>query len=526
MVKERLLGRTLRMSFSKNDEVLEIPNLIEVQKKSFKDFVEHDIGEVLRDISPMADYSGNLIIEFVDYSLDEAPKYTIAECKDRDLNYATPFKVVVRLTNKITGEVKEQEIYMGDFPLMTDSGTFIINGAERVVVSQVVRSPGIYYDAIDNKSGRNLLTSTVIPYRGAWLEYETDNSDVFYVRIDKNRKIPITVLLRAFGLGTNEEILEKFGEEHLLKATFEKDTMLQEVEKVIQTGGMTNPVDEALKEIYRKLRPGDPPIVESAQILINNLFFDEKRYDISPVGRYKFNKKLAIAKRITGQVLARDAVSPITGEVLFEAGRKLSRSEAESLERAGVCEVYLSVEEEEKNVEVKVFTNRMVDASAITGISNEELGLEEYAAIDPLMRIIGEVGLNDKEEFIKACKAAHDELIPKHITIDDIFASVNYLICLYHNVGKTDDIDHLGNRRLRSVGELLLNQLRIGFSRMDKIVKEKMTTQDIDTVTPQSLINIRPIVSGIRDFFGSSPLSQFMDQANPLAELTHKRRLS
>jgi len=325
MVKERLLGKTLRMSFSKNDEVLEIPNLIEVQKKSFKDFVEKDIGDVLRDISPMADYSGNLIIEFVDYSLDEAPKYSIEECKERDLNYATPFKVTVRLTNKITSEVKEQEIYMGDFPLMTDSGTFIINGAERVVVSQVVRSPGIYYDAIDNKSGRHLLTATVIPYRGAWLEYETDNSDVFYVRIDKNRKIPITVLLRAFGLGTNEAILEKFGDEPLLKATFEKDTMLQEVDRVIQSGGMTNPVDEALKEIYRKLRPGDPPIVESAQILINNLFFDEKRYDISPVGRYKFNKKLALAKRIVGHTLSRDAVSPITGEVIYEAGKAFEK---------------------------------------------------------------------------------------------------------------------------------------------------------------------------------------------------------
>ena len=464
MVKERLLGKTLRMSFSKNDEVLEIPNLIEVQKKSFKDFVEKDIGDVLRDISPMADYSGNLIIEFVDYSLDEAPKYTIEECKDRDLNYATPFKVTVRLTNKITNEVKEQEIYMGDFPLMTDSGTFIINGAERVVVSQVVRSPGIYYDAIDDKSGRHLLTATVIPYRGAWLEYETDNSDVFYVRIDKNRKIPITVLLRAFGLGSNESIIEKFGDEPLLKATFEKDTMLQEVDRVIQSGGMTNPVEEALKEIYRKLRPGDPPIVESAQILINNLFFDEKRYDISPVGRYKFNKKLALAKRIVGHTLARDAVSPVTGEVVYEAGRKLSRSEAEAIERAGICEVWLVSEEEDKTIEVKVFTNRMVDASAITGISDDILGFGEYVAIDPLLRIIGEVGLSDPEAFAKECRKAIDELIPKHITVEDIFASVNYIFCLYHGIGKTDDIDHLGNRRLRSVGELLLNQLRIGFS--------------------------------------------------------------
>ncbi|MBR4279011.1 MAG: DNA-directed RNA polymerase subunit beta, partial [Clostridia bacterium] len=403
---------------------------------------------------------------------------------------------------------------------------FIINGAERVVVSQVVRSPGIYYDAIDDKSGRHLLTATVIPYRGAWLEYETDNSDVFYVRIDKNRKIPITVLLRAFGLGNNDDIIAKFGDEPLLKATFEKDTMLAEVDRVVQTGGVTNPVDEALKEIYRKLRPGDPPIVESAQNLINSLFFDEKRYDISPVGRYKFNKKLAIAGRIAGHTVSRDVVSPITGEVLFEAGRKLSRSEAEMVERAGVCEVWLNVEEDEKQVEVKVFTNGMVDATAVTGISDDILGFGETVAIEPLLRVIGEVGLSDAEEFAKACAKVRDELIPKHITIDDIYASVNYIFCLYHGVGKTDDIDHLGNRRLRSVGELLLNQLRIGFSRMDKIVKEKMTTQDIDTVTPQSLINIRPIVSAIRDVFGSSPLSQFMDQANPLAELTHKRRLS
>ena len=526
MVKERLLGKTLRMSFSKNDEILEIPNLIEVQKKSFKDFAEHDIGEMLTDISPMADYSGNLIIEFVGYLLDETPKYTIEECKERDLNYATPFKVTVRLTNKNTGEVKEQEIYMGDFPLMTDSGTFIINGAERVVVSQVVRSPGIYYDEIDDKSGRHLLAATVIPYRGAWLEYETDNSDIFYVRIDKNRKIPITVLLRAFGLGTNEAILEKFGDEPLLKATFEKDTMLSEVDRVIQSGGMTNPVDEALKEIYRKLRPGDPPIVESAQILISNLFFDPKRYDISPVGRYKFNKKLALAKRITGHTLSREAVSPVTGEVIYEAGRKLSRSEAEEIERRGVSEVWLYADDEGTESEVKVFSNKMVDAAAVTGIPAEVLGLDEYVAAEPLERIISEVGLEDTGAFVAAVKRNIDDLIPKHITVDDIMASVNYMICLYHGIGTTDDIDHLGNRRLRSVGELLLNQLRIGFSRMDKIVKEKMTTQDIDTVTPQSLINIRPIVSAIRDFFGSSPLSQFMDQANPLAELTHKRRLS
>ena len=522
MVKQQQLGTNVRMSFSKNREVLEMPNLIEIQKKSFKELIERDISDVLRDISPMTDYSGNLVIEFVDYSLSDAPKFTIEECKDRDVNYAVPFKVTVRLTNKATGEVKEQEIYMGDFPMMTDSGTFIINGAERVVVSQIVRSPGIYYEGTDDKSGKRLYSATVIPYRGAWLEYETDASDAFFVRIDKNRKIPITVLLRAFGLDTDKKIYELFGDEHILKATLEKDTMNAEAEK-----NGTNPQEEAYKEIYRKLRPGDPPLVESAQILLNNLFFDPKRYDISPVGRYKFNKKLALARRIAGCVLARPAVSPITGEVLFEAGSKLSRTDAEHIEAAGIWSVYVNVEEEESTVkEVRVFSNKMVDASKICGIANEELGLSEMVQQDVLMEIVSEVGVSDVNALRKAIANRSDELIPKHITVDDIFASVNYLFCLSHGVGTVDDIDHLGNRRLRSVGELLLNQLRIGFSRMDKIVKEKMTTQDIETVTPQSLINIRPIVSSLRDFFGSSPLSQFMDQTNPLSELTHKRRLS
>ena len=523
MVKPRLLGKTTRMSFAKNDEVLEMPNLIEVQKKSFEDFITKDIRTVLEDISPMTDYSGNLVIDFIDYSLSDPPKYGVEECKERDVNYAAPFKVLVRLNNKVTGELKEQEIYMGDFPMMTDSGTFIINGAERVIVSQIVRSPGIYYEAAEDKSGKSLFSATVIPYRGAWLEYETDSSDVFYVRIDKNRKLPSTVLLRAFGLATNERITDLFGEEPMLKATFEKDLMQQEAEK-----NGTNPDEEALKEIYKKLRPGEPPIVDSAVTLINNLFFDPKRYDISPVGRYKFNKKLSLSRRIAGYTLARAAVSPVTGEVLFPEGQLLSREDAETLENAGVWSAYVYAVNEEDGTkqEVRVFTNKMVDASKLLPYTNEELGLSERVQLDVLLEVAAATDTEDKDALRRALAARRDELVPKHITVDDIFASVNYLLALSHGIGKTDDIDHLGNRRLRSVGELLLNQLRIGFSRMDKIVKEKMTTQDIETVTPQSLINIRPIVSAIRDFFGSSPLSQFMDQTNPLSELTHKRRLS
>ncbi len=413
---------------------------------------------------------------------------------------------------------------MGDFPAMTDSGTFIINGAERVVVSQIVRSPGIYYEMTDDKTGKHLLASTIIPYRGAWLEFETDSSDIFYVRIDKNRKIPVTVLLRAFGLTYNDDIINRFGDEPLLKATFEKDISVAEAEKNISEGNMSNPTDEALKEIYRKLRPGDPPVVESAQVLLNNLFFDPKRYDLSPVGRYKFNKKLALARRITGHVLAKPAINPFTGEIIFEAGSKLTRVDAEEVERAGVFEVYLENGEDDR--EIKILSNKMVNAAAICGYTNEQLGINEYVSYETLADIIGKVGLSDVNELKKEFLLRKNELIPNHITVDDVFAAVNYMIGLSYGIGKTDDIDHLSNRRLRSVGELLYNQLRIGFSRMDKIVKEKMTTQDIDTVTPQSLINIRPIVSAIRDFFGSSPLSQFMDQTNPLSELTHKRRLS
>ena len=522
MVKPQHLGKNVRMSFAKNEEVLEMPNLIEVQKKSFEDFVKNGVSEVLKDYSPMTDYSGNLIIDFVGYSLDGPSKYSISECKERDANYAIPFKVTVRLTNKITEEVKEQEIYMGDIPKMTEGGTFIINGAERVIVSQLVRSPGVYFEDADDKTGKRMFTSTIIPYRGAWLEYETDSSDVFYVRIDKNRKLPITVLLRALGLSENSDIYEMFGDEKLIKATLDKDLMPQEAEKIPGS----NPRDEALKEIYRKLRPGDPPIVDSAITLIKNLFFDEKRYDISTVGRYKFNKKLALAKRIEGFRLAKPAISPITGEVVVAEGVKLTRADAEKIEKSGVWSVQLLVEGEDHDEEIKVFSNKAVDAEAILGFTNEELEIDEKVQSDVLLEIMQTVDCSDLKAVKKAFRERMNELIPPHITIDDIFSTVNYLICLSHGVGTVDDIDHLGNRRLRSVGELLMNQLRIGFSRMDKIVKEKMTTQDIETVTPQSLVNIRPIVSAIRDFFGSSPLSQFMDQANPLAELTHKRRLS
>ncbi len=525
MMTLKKLGPNTRMSFSRTEEVLEMPNLIEVQKKSFKEFAEKGIGEVLQDVSPMTDYSGNLIIEFVDYSLNDAPKYTVEECKERDVNYAVPFKVLVRLTNKVTGEVKEQEIFMGEFPYMTESGTFIINGAERVIVSQIVRSPGVYYDINDDKNGKHLYSATVIPYRGAWLEYETDASDVFYVRIDKNRKLPITVLLRAFGLGTNQQIIDMFGEDAKIMATLEKDTMPAEAQK-----NGTTPYEEALKEIYKKLRPGDPPIVESAQVLLNNLFFDPKRYDISPVGRYKFNKKLAIGRRIAGFALSRPVFSPVTGEMLFEDGAKISREDARVIDAHGVYDVYVVNEHGE---EVRVFSNRMADAAEVCklfapscNISNEDLGLDEKVDVTVLMQILSQVGADDVAELRRQIALNKDELIPRHITVEDVYASVNYLLALSHGVGSPDDIDHLGNRRLRSVGELLVNQLRIGFARMDKIVKEKMTTQDIDSVTPQSLVNIRPIVSAIRDFFGSSPLSQFMDQTNPLAELTHKRRLS
>jgi len=517
MVKPHKLGKNTRMSFSKIDEPIGMPDLLEVQKESYKWFMEKGLMEVLEDVSPIVDYSGNLYIDFVSFSIDENTKYPIEECKERDANYAAPLKVNVRLTNKLTGEVKQSEIFMGDFPLMTDKGTFVINGAERVVVSQIVRSPGIYYGCDVDKTGKKIYTSTVIPYRGAWLEYETDSSDVFYVRIDKNRKLPITVLIRALGVETPAQIAEVFGDEVKLTATLDKD----ECESLAIENKSTIR-DEALKEIYKKLRPGEPAIVESAEILINNLFFDPKRYDLAPVGRYKYDKKLAIGNRIAGHTLSRPVVSPLTGDTLFDEGAILSAADADMIEKACINEVYLRMED---GSEVKVFSNNTVWPESILGRTLEEYDICEKVRLDVLQEILEE-SAGDEKAFGELVIRRKAELCPKHITRDDIMASINYLLCLSHDVGTTDDIDHLGNRRLRCVGELLQNQLRIGLSRMDKIVKERMTIQDSDTLTPQTLINIRPVVTAIREFFGSSPLSQFMDQNNPLAELTHKRRLS
>ncbi len=518
VVNPTMLGKTERMSFAKIGDTLEMPNLIEVQKKSYKWFLDEGLREVLRDVSPITDYSGNLVIEFTDYSIDPTPKYPEEECKERDTNFAAPLRVTVRLTNKATGEVKETPVFMGDFPLMTDNGTFIINGAERVIVSQIVRSPGIYYETSIDKTGKIIYATTVIPYRGAWLEYETDTNDIFYVRIDKNRKIPVTILIRALGIETNEEITRYFGEDPRLMTTMDKDLMQAEADK-----NHTSLGDEALKEIYKKLRPGEPALVESAQLLINNLFFDPKRYDLAAVGRYKYDKKLALGKRIAGHKLAAPAVSPITGEIICEADVLLDAEKAMEIEHAGINEVYLYLEDGE--TKVKVFGNGMVEPRYAIGFDLTDIGITEKAKLSVMLEIMNEVG-GDPEEFKKVARNRIMELSPKHITKDDIFASINYLTCLAHDIGTKDDIDHLGNRRLRSVGELLQNQLRIGFSRMDKTVKERMTTQDSETLTPNTLINIRPIVTAIREFFGSSPLSQFMDQNNPLAELTHKRRLS
>ncbi len=505
------------MSFSKIEEPLEMPSLIEVQKESFNWFLEKGLMEVLEDVSPITDYSGNLFIDFVGYSLDSKPKYPVEECKERDVNYAAPLKVDVRLTNKLTGEVKQSSIFMGDFPIMTDKGTFVINGAERVIVSQIVRSPGIYYESSIDKSGKKLYASTVIPYRGAWLEYETDANDVFYVRIDKNRKIPVTILIRALGIQTRDEIEEVFGVEQKLDITLEKETCEQ---RAIENKSSIR--DEALKEIYTKLRPGEPAIVESAEILMNSLFFDPKRYDLYPVGRHKFDKKLALGARIAGHDLSRPVINPLTGELLFDEGQHLSKDDALSIERAGICEVFLVGEE---GTEVKVFSNGAVDPEYILGYDLHDSGVAEKCRLDVLMDIYNNNN-GDEAEIRREAKRRISELCPKHITREDILASINYLLALSHDIGTTDDIDHLGNRRLRSVGELLQNQLRIGLARMDKIIKERMNIQDGESLSPQTLINIRPVVTAIREFFGSSPLSQFMDQNNPLAELTHKRRLS
>ena len=509
-VKPVQLGKNTRMSFAHINEVLEMPNLIEIQKNSYDWFLKEGLKEVFDDVSGITDFNGNLVLDFVNYKLDEKPNYTVAECKERDATYAAALRVTARLLNKETGEIKESEVFMGDFPLMTPSGTFVINGAERVIVSQLVRSPGVYYKMEYDKTGKQLFSSTVIPNRGAWLEYENDVNDVLYVRIDKNRKIPMTAFIRALGLGTDEEIKAYFGEDERILATIEKDT--------------THTMEEGLFEVYRKLRPSEPPTIESAQSHLNGLFFDPRRYDLSRVGRYKYNKKLNLAGRIAGHALARPIVNPSTGEMMADAGVVVTRAMAEEMDDAGVTVAYLKLDDRE----VKVLSNGMVDIKKYVSFDAEaECNINErvrYAVLSEILETCG-----DDEAALKEMLAARrDELIPNHIIIDDIFASINYMTCLAVGVGQTDDIDQLGNRRIRSVGELLQNQFRIGFSRLERVIRERMTlqAQDMEALTPHSLINIRPVVAAIKEFFGSSPLSQFMDQTNPLAELTHKRRLS
>ena len=518
-MKDIMYGRTQRKSFAHIDEILEMPNLLEVQKKSYQWFLDEGLREVLRDVSPIIDYSGNKYIEFVDYSIDETPKYPEEECKDRDVNYCAPLRVKVRLYNKSTDEVVEKVIFMGDFPLMTDNGTFIINGAERVVVSQIVRSPGMYYETSIDKSGKRVFASTVIPYRGAWLEYEVDANDMLMVRIDKNRKIPATVLVRALCEGNDEDVIRVIGKDPRLLLTLEKDAMNSEALKNKTTAG-----DEALKEIYKKLRPGEPPTVESALTLVNNLFFDAKRYDLAPVGRYKYNRKMNIAPRIAGRTLTAAAVSPITGEIIAEAGTYVSDELAARIERAGVNEVSVAVDNEFESF--TVISNGTVLPEEVLGydLTGAGIGKNDKVVMSVLLEIL-EACEGEQDAVVAACRDRIADLMPKHITKEDIFASINYILGLGYDIGIIDDIDHLGNRRLRSVGELLQNQFKIGFSRMDKNIKDKMD-QNSDSLSPETLINIRPIVTALRDFFGSSPLSQFMDQNNPLAELTHKRRLS
>ena len=503
-------GRSSRMSYSRQKEVLQMPNLIEAQKDSYQWFLDEGLKEVFEDISPIADYSGHLSLEFVDFTLcEDDVKYTIEECKERDATYAAPLKVRVRLHNKETDEINEHEIFMGDLPLMTSTGTFVINGAERVIVSQLVRSPGIYYAIAHDKLGKKLYSSTVIPNRGAWLEYETDSNDVFYVRVDRTRKVPITVLIRALGIGTNPEIVELFGEEPKILASFEKDAA-------------TN-YQEGLLELYKKIRPGEPLAVDSAESLITSMFFDPRRYDLAKVGRYKFNKKLALKNRITGQVLAEDVASAITGEVIAEAGTKITREIAEAIQNAAVPYVWIDKPEEERSI--KVLSNMMVDLDAIVDIDPKEVGVTELVYYPVLAGLLEETA-GDIDELKDAIKRDIHDLIPKHITKEDILASINYNMHLEYGIGTDDDIDHLGNRRIRAVGELLQNQYRIGLSRLERVVRERMTTQDLEGISPQSLINIKPVTAAVKEFFGSSQLSQFMDQNNPLGELTHKRRLS
>ncbi|MDR2606631.1 MAG: DNA-directed RNA polymerase subunit beta [Oscillospiraceae bacterium] len=523
-------GKTMRKSFAKQEEILEMPHLLEIQKSSYRWFLEKGLREVFRDVSAISDYANNLELSFIDFTMDESKaKYQIRECAARDATYSAPIRVSVRLRNKESGELKEQEIFMGDFPLMTPSATFVINGAERVVVSQIIRSPGMYFEKRTDKTSLSTYGTTVIPYRGAWLEYETDNNDLFWVRIDKNRKLPVTWLLRAFGgeinaankpwailsIGANtgggtttEQIREIFGEDERILATLERDTCSGR--------------EDALQEIYRRLRPGDPATVESAELLVNNFFFDARRYDLSNVGRYKFNKKLAIARRIDGFVLAEDVGDPITAELIARAGDKITSEIADSIEAKGVLCVHVL---DYSGTKIKVFSNGMVDIGNFVDLDPAELGVNEKVRFVVLKNLLEKYG-DDPEELKQAIQDNLDHLIPKHIIPDDVFASVNYLNCIAHGIGVPDDIDHLGNRRMRSVGELLQNQFRVGFARMERVIKERMTMQDLAMVTPQTLINIRPVTAAIKEFFGSSPLSQFMDQTNPLAELTHKRRMS
>ncbi len=509
MVHPVKLGRNTRMSYGKIREVIDMPNLIEIQKNSYEWFLHEGLKEVFHDVSPIMDYAGNLILEFIDYRIDMNPKYDIEECKERDATYAAPLRVKVRLINKETGEVKEQEIFMGDFPIMTPSGTFIINGAERVIVSQLVRAPSVYFAEKFDKIGKKLFSSQVIPNRGAWLEYETDSNDLFHVKIDKMRKTPITVLIRALGFGTDAEIRELFGDDERILRTMEKDT--------------TKTYEEGLLEIYRKLRPGEPPTIESSKSLITNLFFDPKRYDLARVGRYKFNKKLELAGRIVGQVSAENLVDPETGELIVAAGETITKEMARALEVADISKVVIKVDDEHTT---NVLSNGMVDMHDLVDYNPRDYEINEKVRYSVLKEIMAEFPDMNSDEFKAALRERRDELIPRHIVIDDIIASISYVGNLAAGLGSVDDIDHLGNRRLRSVGELLQNQFRIGLSRMERVVRERMSTQDLDSITPQTLINIRPVTSAVKEFFGSSQLSQFMDQINPLGELTHKRRLS
>ena len=504
-IQDVMLGKTMRKSFAKHDKILAIPNMLKIQKDSYNWFLDEGLREVFRDVDTITDYTGNLELSFLDYSMNEPPKYTVEECKERDATFAKPIKVRVRLHNKETDEIKEQEIFMGDFPLMTNGGTFVINGAERVIVSQIVRSPGMYYGDEVDKADQHIYSATVIPYRGAWLEYETDLNNVFYVRIDKNRKIPITCLIRALGVSTDAQIKEVFGEDPLLNATLEKDTCRTR--------------EESLLEIYRKLRPGEPPTVESAESYLDALFFDARRYDVSKVGRYKFNKKMDIWSRLSGQTLAKPVTDPMTGEIIAMPDEVISRDKAHEISDRGVNEAIISVD----GREVKVFSNGMVDMAKFVDFDPKQYGIKEKVCFSVLREMLQSVPADGWEEAINERR---EDLIPKHITKDDILASINYLCTMVQGAGTKDDIDHLGNRRLRCVGELLQNQFRVGFTRLERVIRERMTIQDLDVVTPQSLINIRPVTAVIKEFFGSSPLSQFMDQNNPLAELTHKRRLS